>query len=60
MARRLEAYFTVGARGGHTSLQCECTRPATGWRLQAKRPAQDQLGELGNPKEIVSLEAPTR
>jgi hypothetical protein len=32
--QRLEAYFTVGARMGHTSLNCECTRPEIGWRIQ--------------------------
>jgi hypothetical protein len=59
-APRREANFTVGARGGHASLNCDSTRPAIGWGPQAKRSTQDQLVELGNPKELVSLEAPTR
>jgi len=35
-ARQKEAYFTVGARKGHTFLYCDRTRPAVGWKRQAK------------------------
>jgi hypothetical protein len=52
MVPRREAYFTVGARVGHTALNCESTRPEIGWRPQAKRRTQNQLVELGNPKDL--------
>ena len=52
MAPVLEACFTVGAGKGHTFLFCDSTRPAHGWRPQAKRLSQYQLGESGNPKEL--------